>query len=220
MSEPSDLANTLDLADYRRRVADIYAEVRRRGLTADSWQRWGEARSELLRTHPQSPLDDRHRASATSVGYFDYDPSWRVVGTVHAAEPIGSATPPTRTTPPTLHEGRSSFAPIGSVSFERSGMTFRLGLFWLQGYGGALFLPFGDKTNGRTTYGGGRYLLDGAKSADLGSPAPGRLLLDFNFSYHPSCAWDPVWPCPLAPPGNRMSIEVEAGERRPEPNPE
>ena len=54
---------------------------------------------------------------------------------------------------------------------------------------------------------------DGAKAADLGSPGPGRLVVDFNFAYHPSCAWDARWTCPLAPPGNRLDIEVRAGER-------
>ena len=38
-------------------------------------------------------------------------------------------------------------------------------------------------------------------------------MLDFNFAYNPSCAYDPSWACPLAPPGNRLAIGVEAGER-------
>ena len=65
---------------------------------------------------------------------------------------------------------------------------------------------------GTTTYGGGRYLLDTVKGADLGTE-DGRLVLDFNYAYNPSCAYDPSWACPLAPPGNRLAIAVEAGER-------
>jgi uncharacterized protein (DUF1684 family) len=84
----------------------------------------------------------------------------------------------------------------------------------MAGYAGGLFLPFRDATNGTETYGAGRYLLDTAKSADLGGGSePGSLVLDFNFAFHPSCAFDPKWSCPLAPPENRVDVRIEAGER-------
>ena len=63
----------------------------------------------------------------------------------------------------------------------------------------------------RETYGGGRYLLDTVKGADLGG-GPGALVLDLNFAYNPSCAYDPRWACPLAPSGNRLDVPVRAGE--------
>ena len=77
-----------------------------------------------------------------------------------------------------------------------------------------VFLPFADATRGSETYGGGRYLLDTVKGADLGE-ADGRLVLDFNFAYNPSCSYDPQWDCPLAPPPNWLRVPVEAGERYP-----
>ena len=84
----------------------------------------------------------------------------------------------------------------------------------MEGYAGGLFVPFRDATNGAQTYGAGRYLLDAAKSADLGGDhVRGSLVCDFNFSYQPSCAFDPKWACPLAPPENRLDIPVPAGER-------
>lgn len=90
----------------------------------------------------------------------------------------------------------------------------RLALLWVEGYADGLFLPFRDATNGTETYGAGRYLLDAAKSADLGGDMErGTLILDFNFAYHPSCAFDPRWSCPLAPPENRLDVAVRAGER-------
>jgi uncharacterized protein (DUF1684 family) len=55
-------------------------------------------------------------------------------------------------------------------------------------------------------------VLDTVKGADLGEQ-DGRLVLDFNFAYNPSCSYDPSWVCPLAPPANRLAIAVEAGER-------
>jgi uncharacterized protein len=69
-------------------------------------------------------------------------------------------------------------------------------------------------TNGPETYGVGRYLVDAAKSHDLGADeTTGELILDFNFARQPSCAFEPRWACPLAPPENRLDIAVRAGER-------
>jgi uncharacterized protein (DUF1684 family) len=100
---------------------------------------------------------------------------------------------------------------IGWVALPDTGGE-RLALWWLEQYGGGLFLPFRDATAGSATYGAGRYLLDTAKGADLGVEGD-LLVLDFNFSYHPSCRYDPAWQCPLAPPQNVVSVAIEAGER-------
>jgi uncharacterized protein len=88
-------------------------------------------------------------------------------------------------------------------------------VWWLGSYGGGIFVPLRDGTAGTTTYGGGRYLLDTVKGADLGG-RDGRLVVDLNFAYHPSCTYDPRWSCPLAPEGNRVTASVEAGEQLPD----
>ena len=68
------------------------------------------------------------------------------------------------------------------------------------------------------TYGGGRYLVDTIKGADLGSDAAGgTIVLDFNFAYNPSCAYDPAWACPLATRGNVLPAPVPVGEQQPDP---
>jgi uncharacterized protein (DUF1684 family) len=90
---------------------------------------------------------------------------------------------------------------VGSCAFSVRDAACTLDLFWLEGYGGGLFLPFRDGSSGADTYGAGRYLLDTVKGADLGTDDRGRLVLDFNFAYNPSCAYDPIWSCPLAPSG-------------------
>lgn len=105
-----------------------------------------------------------------------------------------------------------TFVYFATARFTLFGRSCELGLYWLEGYGGGLFLPFHDDTNGTETYGGGRYLLDTVKGADLGVE-DGRLILDFNFAYNPSCAYDSQWSCPLAPPENRLPIALRAGER-------
>ena len=101
---------------------------------------------------------------------------------------------------------------LARASFELRGEQLSLEVAWLAAYGGGVFLCFRDATSGRASYGGGRYLLDTVKGADLGDDG-GRLVLDFNFAYNPSCSYDPSWVCPLAPPANRLAVAVEAGEK-------
>ena len=75
-----------------------------------------------------------------------------------------------------------------------------------------LFLPLRDGTADTASYGGGRYLLDTAKGADLGG-TDRSLVVDLNFLYHPSCRYSDSWQCPLAPAGNTITAPVRAGER-------
>ncbi len=107
----------------------------------------------------------------------------------------------------------------GAVDLDRVGRVELAGLgtldvWWVAGYAGGLFLPVRDATSGVTTYGGGRYVLDTRKGADLGGRA-GRLVVDLNFAYPPSCAYDPSWACPLPGPGNRLRVPVPVGELTP-----
>jgi uncharacterized protein (DUF1684 family) len=109
----------------------------------------------------------------------------------------------------------------GIVAFDRIGVLHLpdlgdLDAWWLSSYGGGLFVPLKDATSGRETYGGGRYVLDTTKGADLGGDArAGQLVVDLNFAYNPSCAYDPAWACPLAPPGNTLAAPVRGGELSP-----
>lgn len=107
-----------------------------------------------------------------------------------------------------------AFKRIGRVRLGGPLTGATLAVFWMEGYSGGLFLPFRDDTSGNETYGAGRYLLDSAKGADLGGDAASsELLLDFNLAYNPSCAYEPHWNCPLAPPENTLAQAVRAGER-------
>jgi uncharacterized protein (DUF1684 family) len=106
----------------------------------------------------------------------------------------------------------------GTVRYRRVGrLVTRLGdltLFWTLGYGGGLFLPFRDATAGAETYGAGRYLTDTIKGTwGRGLVHEGgRVVLDFNYAYNPSCAYNSRWACPLAPPENHLDEPVRAGE--------
>jgi len=199
------IADTLDLADWRRRVAALYAEVRGADDPAEAWRFWRGERERLIREHPQSPLDPATRAAFRGLRFFDYDPELRFAV---ALEPTGDDTP--RDVELGL-DGRLTLRPIARTSGLAPRLGGELTVFWITGYGGGIFLPFADASNGEATYGGGRYLLDGIKGADLGT-ADGRLICDFNFAYNPSCVYADAWVCPLSPPENRLPAAVRAGE--------
>jgi uncharacterized protein (DUF1684 family) len=187
----------LTLLDWKRRIFALYAEVRADDDPERAWRHWCATRDELYRTHPQSP----RRGGVP--GYFPYEPSLRFEAEVEPVAPAtreiaGSAGSATRFS-------RFAVARFGEHSLE---------LYWLDAYGGGVFLPFRDETSGRETYGAGRYLLDTVKGADLGGSGS-SLVLDFNFAFNPSCAWDDAWACPLAPPANRLALRIAAGELTP-----
>jgi uncharacterized protein len=210
-------------------VFALYAEVRAASDPEAAWRHWRETRDELFRTHPQSPLPDVERAGFSGLDYYPYDPAARVFADLADVE-----APPQ----PVETSGAQTllFRPFARASFELGGEALALEVYWLESYGGGVFLPFRDATSGRETYGGGRYVLDTVKGSDLGEDG-GRIVLDFNFAYNPSCAYEEAgsaageagdarpedrapgalggWVCPLAPPANRLAAAVRAGERGP-----
>lgn len=194
----------LALLDWRRRVADLYADVRAhyRDDPAGAHARWRAGRDDLLGSHPCSPLPAGRRSSFSGLPVAPYDPA------VAFTAPVDTDVEAARFEVATSTGRTMAYERIGVVDLP----VGRLELLWLDEYAGGVFLPFRDATAGHTTYGGGRYLLDTPKSADLGETGDGRLVLDFNFAYHPSCFYDPAWSCPLAPPGNRLETAIEAGE--------
>jgi len=203
-------ADPFTLAHWRRSVAEHYAEVRAvaRSDAKAAALRFRAARERLYRDHADSPIPPHARRAWGGLAWFDYDPAWRVTATIERIAPgsefeIALAA-----------DGALRCARVGRVRFDVRGAAAELTVYWFEGYGGGLWLPFADATSGAETYGGGRYLYDTIKGADLGCDAD-RLVLDFNFAYHPSCAYDERWSCPLSPPENRLPFRVTAGERLP-----
>lgn len=201
----NSVSELLSLLDWRRTIGDLYAEIRTTPDKQLGWERWLQTRARLFREHPQSPIPGSQRGHYSGPYTYEYDPDWRLRGTI---EPVTPARLELRTST----NGVIGFRRFGIASVTYRGADHRLELYWLESYGGGLFVPFADVTSGADTYGAGRYLLDTAKGADLGQE-DGLLVLDFNFAYQPSCAYDPRWTCPLAPPANRLPIPVPAGER-------
>jgi len=196
---------SLALLDWRRRVAQLYAEVRAEPDPAAGHEHWRRTRDELLRSHPESPIPGPDRASYPGAPVAAYDPRLRF------DVAVDTGTPPRQLKVATGTDGIVVFDRIGSAHLPGLG---DLDVWWLASYGGGVFVPVKDASSGSASYGGGRYLLDSAKGADLGGVG-GRLILDFNFAYNPSCAYDPAWACPLAPAGNTLAQPLLAGELMP-----
>jgi len=187
----------LDLADWRERVARLY-------LSDLDLAAFRTARDSLFATHAQSPIPTDERASFTGLRYFPA--SSDAITDVNLRHADGEIE---------IDTG----GPDGTVRYRRVAIVETawgpLTLWWIRAYGGGLFLPFRDGTCGRGSYGGGRYLTDTVKGTfgrGVTILPDGRARLDFNYAYNPSCAYDDLWACPLAPPENRLTAPIEAGE--------
>ena len=202
---PASARTALEVADWRRRVFALYAAVRLEDDPEDAHELWRIERDDLMARHPATPVLADDIALFEGLPIAPYDPEWRFELPILPAEPGGFDFA-------TATDGIVPFERVGKVEIPDAGT---LDVWRLKSYGGGLFVPVRDALAGRPggTYGGGRYLLDTIKGADLGSDAAlGTIVLDFNFAYNPSCAYDPAWVCPLAQPGNVLPVPLPVGE--------
>jgi uncharacterized protein len=210
------MSDYFDLYDYRCRVAAMYRERNRAYLAGEDaetiWQHFRETRNALFARHPQSALDEEERQHFQGLRYFPYNPA--MVFTVD----VDTDVEPLRQSIAMNAEESMNMTTVGRVQFTVEGQTVSLSLYWLDIYGGGLFLPFRDATCPSESYGGGRYLFDTIKGSDF-LPVPGasdltHMVLDFNYAYNPSCAYNIRWFCPLAPIENRLRVPIRAGEQK------
>ena len=195
-------APSLDVVDWRRRTGELYGRVRSAAEPAKAHALWINGRDVLLREHPASPVPHVLRADYPGATVAPYDPAYRFV------VPLVTDATPERLDVATGTDGIVSFDLAGRVELPSLGS---LDVWWLSGYGGGLFVPLKDATSGHDSYGGGRYVLDTVKGADLGGDVD-RLVIDLNFAYQPSCAYDEAWVCPLPGPGNTLAAPAPVGE--------
>lgn len=195
----------LDLVEWRREVNALYQRVRAEANAEQAHALWRDGRDQLFTTHPQSPLADNDVLRHSGLPYWPYDPNLRWTLELEADEALPQRSVNTGGTEIT------NMRQLGWVTLPEP-FNARLAVWWLEQYGGGLFLPIKDATAGHSTYGGGRYLLDTAKGADLGG-SHSALVIDLNFLFHPSCRYDSQWMCPLAPPENTINTPIKAGER-------
>jgi uncharacterized protein (DUF1684 family) len=196
-----------ELWDWRRRTGNLYHAIREAADPMVACTLWRSERDLMFRTHPQSPIEPEARADFSGLRFYRYEPSLRFLVRLRNIQ---------STVQEQVAAGEDGVVRLSAFA-RTDGLAGALGseltLYWIIGYGGGVFLPFADETNGAESYGGGRYLLDTIKGADLGTAPDGRIILDFNFAYSPSCAYSARWVCPLPPPANRLLTSVTAGER-------
>jgi uncharacterized protein (DUF1684 family) len=190
-------ADTLALLDWKRRVFALYEDVRTME-PEEGWKLWRETRDELFRSHPQSPLPAEARAGFEGLEFWPYDPEARVLAEL---EDVEAPPQPIETLVKTEMARRARFRASAASGSPRGA--------WLTGYGGGVF-PIRDATSGKGDHGGGRYVPRHREGATWGRGRPARARLQLA---QLSCAYDPGWVCPLAPPANRLAVAVEAGER-------
>jgi len=152
----------------------------------------------------KSPLKNKDRKSFRGLDFFDFDSTFIVTAKL-------KRTPDTeffnmKTTTSRLAKERV----FGVASFSINGETYNLNVYQgeenmqTEGLEDYLFLPFLDNTNGEESYAGGRYI-------DLKIPEGDTMLIDFNSSYNPYCAYNEKFSCPIVPRINYLPIEVKAG---------
>ncbi|MEM7356100.1 MAG: DUF1684 domain-containing protein [Acidobacteriota bacterium] len=131
---------------------------------------------------------------------YPIDERWRVEGKLVPYEP-----PKSIAVPSVLGTTNETPSP-GAVEWRMAGQVHRLDV--LPGGEGQYFVLFSDATNGKETYGAGRFLYTAVADPQ------GRVVLDFNKAYNPPCAFTPYATCPLPPRQNRLELAVRAGEKK------
>ena len=190
----------LQVASWRREVHSLYAAVRDEPEPAAAHALWVQRRTELFDTHPASP-----RRPGQQMRHAAYDPAFRFTVPVVPAE----------LDPWEFTSGTNGVVPFSGIGTVALGALGEVAVWWLDSYGGGVFLPLRDGSAGRETYGAGRYVLDTVKGSDLGR-ADDNWVVDLNFAYNPSCVYDYRWVCPLAPVTNRIDAPAAVGELLPE----
>ncbi|UWX55812.1 DUF1684 domain-containing protein [Maribacter litopenaei] len=155
----------------------------------------------------ESPLPDRFRKDFNGLDFFAPDTNYVVEAEfIRTPDAIPFLMP-------TTTDRQSEEVVYAKVRFEINGKPFNLEVYQnselmkKEGYEDYLFLPFTDLTNGEETYGGGRYM-------DLRIPNGSTIILDFNKSYNPYCAYNKKYSCPLVPSVNHLDTKVLAGVKK------
>jgi uncharacterized protein (DUF1684 family) len=165
---------------------------------------WRKERDEFFKSHQRSPLTPKEKRVFKGIKYYAFDPNYAFSGEIkrtilHINNPDYYATFLT-------NKGTNKrYIRYGKFHFQLDRKEYVLGIY-KSILSDILFIPFKDRTNGKETYEGGRYI-----DAEI---LPGyKMVLDFNMAYHPSCAYNEKFVCVLPPRENMMEVEIRAGEK-------
>jgi uncharacterized protein (DUF1684 family) len=165
---------------------------------------WRKERDTFFKSHQRSPLSPREKRNFIGLNYYPFDPKYVFSGQIeryilHINNPKYYATFLT-------NKGiNKRYIRYGKFHFKLNGKEYNIEIY-KSILSDNLFIPFKDKTNGRESYEGGRYI-----DAEI---LPGyKMVLDFNMAYHPSCAYNNNFICVLPPRENTLDVEIRAGEK-------
>jgi uncharacterized protein (DUF1684 family) len=150
-----------------------------------------------------SPLDEEERKAFKGLSFFNVDEQYHITATLTRTPDLPFFEMP--------HSNNRTYAyqKFGVITFTLNGTTFTLPVYSNESLrkDKLVFFPFTDLTNGKETYGGGRYL-------DLHySDTSGTTEVDFNLCYQPYCAHSHRYSCPIVPKENHLDIAIRAGEK-------
>jgi uncharacterized protein (DUF1684 family) len=169
-------------------------------------QNFRKERDNFFKNAPNSPLEEYDKKLFRGLRYFPIDLKYRFEGKIERYI-ININDPKYYATFPTNKGPKKRYIRYGRFRFTLDGKQYSLELYKSIG-SDMIFIPFYDKTNGKETYEGGRYL-------DAEVLMPGyRIVIDFNYAYNPSCVYNEKFVCVLPPEENRLNIEIRAGEKK------
>lgn len=172
-----------------------------------------DGRDREMRNREESSLKDEDFQTFKGLNYFSNDKNFRVKAKLTRTLDEKYFQMPTSST-----SGKTKkFVKYGRLSFKLGGRTYALSVYQpdaalfekFPAYRDLLFVPFKDLTNGRESYGGGRYMDIKKPAGDRG----GEVVLDFNLAYNPNCAYgNDKFSCPIPPKENFLPVKIKAGE--------
>ena len=194
---------SLDLLDWRRRVVDLYAQVRADAASdpPGALARFREGRDELFGSHAESPIPEADRSGFAGLPWWPYDPAWRL-----RSPPAG---PSRRAADSPLRHGRG----LHPGEPRRRGHSRRVRSTLLDRGLRRRRVPAVPRRHERNRNFRRRPIPHRQDQGCRPRRRDGRLILDFNFAYNPSCSYTERWVCPLAPAANRLPVPITAGER-------
>ncbi|MDB2385263.1 DUF1684 domain-containing protein [Polaribacter sp.] len=157
----------------------------------------------------KSPLKKRDLKNFTGLHFFPIDTTFIVNATFVETENAPVIKMPTTT------DRKPLYKEYGKLQFTLKGSNCELTVYQSQDeardekYKDNLFLPFTDDTSGNESYGGGRYM--DLKIYDIKNNS---VVLNFNNTYNPYCAYNDNYSCPLVPRKNHLDLEIKAGVKK------
>ncbi len=165
---------------------------------------WRKERDTFFKTHQRSPLSPKEKRNFKGLKYYPFNPKYVFCGQIernifHINNPKYYATFLT-------NKGTNKrYIRYGTFHFKLDGKEYSIEIY-KSILSDNLFIPFKDRTNGKESYDGGRYI-------DAEILQGYKMVLDFNMAYHPSCAYNDNFICVLPPRENTLDVEIRAGEK-------